>query len=318
MVDCLDAEPGRRPASEYVRGSGGSVRRAPAAARRTHHADHRGAPVPGLQLRRRRSLRVRVDPRHPRSLRVAHRARARAGRRGRDAPAGSATATTSAPGRSPRTAPSWPPCGVRASRRPGARHLQRLPDPHGGGPTAGCARPNEGLRFVCRDVTCGSRRRRRFTSRYPAGPGAAAADRASRGPLRGRRGTLERLEGEGRVVLRYVDEAGGRRERANPNGSMRHIAGSCNERGNVLGMMPHPERAAEAMLGSTDGLATCCSASSTRRRMRMRRDAGRADAARAFRCPPSRPRTREFRNRSPRPPRRGIRAAHAHRPLRSA
>ncbi|MBI0446322.1 phosphoribosylformylglycinamidine synthase subunit PurQ [Deinococcus sp. DB0503] len=56
--------------------------------------------------------------------------------------------------------------------------------------------------------------------------------------------TIARLEAEGRVVFRYVD---------NPNGSLNDIAGIVNERGNVLGMMPHPERAVEALLGSEDG-----------------------------------------------------------------
>ncbi|MDQ3464784.1 MAG: phosphoribosylformylglycinamidine synthase subunit PurQ [Actinomycetota bacterium] len=58
---------------------------------------------------------------------------------------------------------------------------------------------------------------------------------------------LDRLEGEGRVVVRYAD--------GNPNGSVRDIAGICNERGNVVGLMPHPEHAVETLTGpSTDGL----------------------------------------------------------------
>ena len=65
---------------------------------------------------------------------------------------------------------------------------------------------------------------------------------------------LDDLERTGRVVLRYADEAGAVRPDANPNGSLRSIAGIVNERGNVLGLMPHPERAAEAELGGTDGL----------------------------------------------------------------
>jgi phosphoribosylformylglycinamidine synthase len=67
--------------------------------------------------------------------------------------------------------------------------------------------------------------------------------------------TLERLEGEGRVVFRYVDRAGEPTDAANPNGSWHNIAGITNESGNVLGMMPHPERATERLLGSDDGLA---------------------------------------------------------------
>lgn len=66
--------------------------------------------------------------------------------------------------------------------------------------------------------------------------------------------TLDRLEGEGRVVFRYVDAGGDASPAANPNGSMRSIAGVANETGTVVGLMPHPERAMETLLGSTDGL----------------------------------------------------------------
>jgi phosphoribosylformylglycinamidine synthase subunit PurQ / glutaminase len=65
---------------------------------------------------------------------------------------------------------------------------------------------------------------------------------------------LDRLEGEGRVVFRYVDAHGETTPDANPNGSLRHIAGIANDGGTVVGLMPHPERALEAALGSTDGL----------------------------------------------------------------
>jgi phosphoribosylformylglycinamidine synthase len=66
--------------------------------------------------------------------------------------------------------------------------------------------------------------------------------------------TLARLEAERRVVFRYCDAAGQATAAANPNGSTDNIAGIINERGNVLGMMPHPERACEALLGGEDGL----------------------------------------------------------------
>jgi phosphoribosylformylglycinamidine synthase len=66
--------------------------------------------------------------------------------------------------------------------------------------------------------------------------------------------TLERLEGDGRVVFRYSGGPGDADEWWSPNGSMRSIAGIVNETGNVLGMMPHPERAVDALLGSADGL----------------------------------------------------------------
>lgn len=66
--------------------------------------------------------------------------------------------------------------------------------------------------------------------------------------------TLAALEVEGRVVFRYVDEHGEPTDVANPNGSQRNIAGICNEAGNVVGLMPHPERAISPLLGSSDGL----------------------------------------------------------------
>ena len=67
-------------------------------------------------------------------------------------------------------------------------------------------------------------------------------------------GTLDQLEASGRVVLRYADAGGRVTAEANPNGSERGIAGIVNEAGNVLGLMPHPERASEAEVGGTDGL----------------------------------------------------------------
>jgi phosphoribosylformylglycinamidine synthase len=66
--------------------------------------------------------------------------------------------------------------------------------------------------------------------------------------------TLSRLEQRGQVVFRYCDEQGGVTAAANPNGSAHGIAGIVNERGNVLGMMPHPERCADPELGGGDGL----------------------------------------------------------------
>jgi phosphoribosylformylglycinamidine synthase len=70
--------------------------------------------------------------------------------------------------------------------------------------------------------------------------------------------TLDALERDGQVLFRYVDAAGapaGPDETANPNGSLRAIAGVLNAAGNVAGLMPHPERASETLLGSDDGFA---------------------------------------------------------------
>jgi phosphoribosylformylglycinamidine synthase len=110
----------------------------------------------------------------------------------------------------------------------------------------GALQKNRGLTFLCqpaelevasaasvltRDVEVGRRLRipvNHFEGNYTCDPA-----------------TLAELEGEGRVVLRYVD---------NPNGSMGDIAGICNQGGNVVGLMPHPERASDTLLGSTDGM----------------------------------------------------------------
>jgi phosphoribosylformylglycinamidine synthase I len=65
---------------------------------------------------------------------------------------------------------------------------------------------------------------------------------------------LQTLEAAGRVVFRYCDGSGEPTDASNPNGALHNIAGICNEGRNVVGLMPHPERACESMLGSTDGL----------------------------------------------------------------
>ena len=66
--------------------------------------------------------------------------------------------------------------------------------------------------------------------------------------------TVATLESTGRVIFRYCDAAGQPTDEANPNGSLHGIAGICNETRNVVGLMPHPERACESPLGSRDGL----------------------------------------------------------------
>jgi phosphoribosylformylglycinamidine synthase len=66
--------------------------------------------------------------------------------------------------------------------------------------------------------------------------------------------TLAELEANNQVLFRYCDPDGKITEQSNPNGSLNNIAGICNRRGNVVGMMPHPERAADPALGNTDGI----------------------------------------------------------------
>ena len=103
--------------------------------------------------------------------------------------------------------------------------------------------------------------------------------------------TLARLEEAGQVVFRYCDASGSASAAGNPNGSLAEIAGIANERGNVLGMMPHPDRAVEAALGSADGLPFFVSmVEHARRRAAPSCDAARtaSDARRARQARPGR------------------------------
>ncbi len=115
---------------------------------------------------------------------------------------------------------------------------------------------NESLRFVSAPVRLRVETiATRFSSHYHLGqvlqiPIAHGDGRYTADP-----DTLARIEGEGHVVFRYVDADGEMTTDANPNGSLRNIAGIVNAQGNVLGMMPHPERAMDSALGSTDGVA---------------------------------------------------------------
>ncbi len=114
---------------------------------------------------------------------------------------------------------------------------------------------NRSLRFICKYVRIRVERNDTpFTSAYEAGEILRVPIAHSEGGYVADEATLDRLEAEGRVVFRYVDAGGEATAAANPNGSARNIAGIINERGNVMGMMPHPERAMESLLGSTDGL----------------------------------------------------------------
>jgi len=92
-----------------------------------------------------------------------------------------------------------------------------------------------------------------FTEKYERGSVLRVPIAHGEGRYTASDDTLDRLEGEGQVVFRYVNASGEVDPAANPNGSMRGIAGIVNGGGNVLGMMPHPERAVDPLLGSTDG-----------------------------------------------------------------
>ena len=107
---------------------------------------------------------------------------------------------------------------------------------------------NDHRKFVCRDQRLRIERvDTPWTSAYAAGAEVTIVLKNGEGGFVADEATLDRIEGEGRVVARYLDD--------NPNGSLRDIAGISNERGNVVGLMPHPEHAVEELTGSgTDGL----------------------------------------------------------------
>ncbi len=119
----------------------------------------------------------------------------------------------------------------------------------------GAMQRNANLKFVCRQQHLRVERSDTpFTRRYREGQVVRIPIAHAEGNYYADPETLARLEAEGRVVFRYCDAAGAVTPEANPNGSLGNIAGICSPGRNVLGMMPHPERAAEALLGSTDGL----------------------------------------------------------------
>ena len=106
---------------------------------------------------------------------------------------------------------------------------------------------NARLKFACKEVPLAIvNSNTAFTRAYREAHETAIPIAHGDGRFVADEDTLDRLEGEGRVVFRYL---------ANPNGSARDIAGIVNERGNVMGMMPHPERASDPVLGRTGGTA---------------------------------------------------------------
>lgn len=115
---------------------------------------------------------------------------------------------------------------------------------------------NSSLRFICKDIYCVVEGRPTpFTQAIPAGRHIKMPIAHSEG--RYVHPDIERLEGEAQVVFRYCDAEGTVTEAFNPNGSINNIAGICNASGNVVGLMPHPERSCESLLGGggIDGLS---------------------------------------------------------------
>lgn len=102
---------------------------------------------------------------------------------------------------------------------------------------------NEEQKFLCKNIFVKDRNEAVLKIPIAHGEGRYYADEQ----------TLNDLEASGQILLRYCDEEGVQTEEANHNGSVRNIAGICNKERNVLGMMPHPERACSTALGNTDG-----------------------------------------------------------------
>ena len=119
----------------------------------------------------------------------------------------------------------------------------------------GVLQRNASLKFVCRDTFLKVEQTDTvFTSRYRKGEIVNIPVAHGDGNYFADRDTLDRLEGEGRVVFRYVDPATGEATAAaNPNGAQRNIAGICDERRRIVALMPHPERHFDRILGSDDG-----------------------------------------------------------------
>lgn len=103
---------------------------------------------------------------------------------------------------------------------------------------------NENMKFVCRNIFLKGNDGVVLKIPVAHGEGRFYADDA----------TLDKLEANGQIIYRYCDENGNITSDANPNGSLRNIAGISNAAGNVFGMMPHPERACDTALGNADGV----------------------------------------------------------------
>jgi phosphoribosylformylglycinamidine synthase I len=159
-------------------------------------------------------------------------------------------------------------CGAIAARSPIMDAVRRFADKGGlvlavcngfqilceTGLLPGVLMRNAKLRFICRDVYLRVERSdTAFTRGYNAGQVIRVPVAHGEGNYIADADTIARLEGEGRVLFRYASPAGELDQAWNLNGATNSIAGIVNERGNVLGMMPHPENHVEASIGVTDG-----------------------------------------------------------------
>jgi phosphoribosylformylglycinamidine (FGAM) synthase-like amidotransferase family enzyme len=169
-------------------------------------------------------------------------------------PAALPTAITCAPAPLRAFLPSCRRSSALPRAAAGAGHLQRLPDSDRAGLLPGALMRNAGLKYICKQVHL-----RTETADSPFTNQLAKGD-VLQMPIGHMEGNyfctpeeLHQLEAEDRIAFRYATPQGEITPEANPNGSLSNIAGILNAKRNVLGMMPHPDRSSELILGSADG-----------------------------------------------------------------
>lgn len=118
----------------------------------------------------------------------------------------------------------------------------------------GALQRNKDLQFICRNVHLRCENNKTpFTNKYKKGQVVMIPIAHGEGNYTADAATLREIERNKQIIFRYCDEKGRTTDQANPNGSMLNIAGICNKKRNVLGMMPHPERCSEKILGNDHG-----------------------------------------------------------------
>ena len=113
---------------------------------------------------------------------------------------------------------------------------------------------NKTLSFVCKNSNLKVNNNSKFTNLYKKDQIIKIPISHGEGNYQADKNTINKLEEENRVIFRYSSRSGDTSEQYNPNGSINNIAGIINDAGNILGMMPHPEKACEKIIGSDDGL----------------------------------------------------------------
>ena len=161
-------------------------------------------------------------------------------------------------------------CGAMAARSPIMQAVKAFADKGGyvlgicngfqilteSGLLPGTLMRNDHLKFNCKETTLRVEANdSAFMSGYTKGQRITLPVAHAEGNYFADAETLKKLNAEDRILLRYVDADGAPTDDANPNGARENIAGITNEKKNVLGLMPHPERHSDAALGGTDGVA---------------------------------------------------------------